>query len=85
MKVIAIKAGYDGLCVRDPEALEDGAPVVFDMPDGSKGSWFVEVDESGRPLEDLPKKKKDKSIPGAGPAKGSQQVDRAYPKGQAEA
>jgi hypothetical protein len=87
MRVIAIKAGYDGLAVRDPETLEDGAPVVFDMPEGSKGTWFVEVDESGRPLVDLPKKVKDKTIPGAGPKKGSQQLDRPdrnYPQGQSE-
>jgi len=83
MKVLAIKAGYDGLCVRDPETMPHDM-LVFDVPEGSTGSWFVECDEDGRPLEALPKVKKDKTIPGAGPAKGSQMKgpDRQFPNGQ---
>lgn len=89
MKCIAIQRGYDGTSVRDPEELDPytKAPAIFEMPDGAKGTWFVECDDEGRPLVELKKTKpvKNKEIPGAGPAKGSQlekPVDRQYPKGQ---
>lgn len=79
MRVIAIKAGYDGRRFRDPEALEDGRPVVFEMPDLRPGqkpaSWYVEVDEEGNPLKAVPKKPKAQgqpAVPGQGPAKGAE-------------
>lgn len=36
MKVIATKKGFDGKALREPGD-------VFDMPDGTKGSWFEPV------------------------------------------
>jgi hypothetical protein len=77
MRVIATDRGYDGLCLREPDAQEDGHPAVFDMPDGSKGKWFVEADENGVPLKPIEKAKPNKTVPGAGPAKGSQVKDTA--------
>jgi hypothetical protein len=76
MRVIAIATGYDGLMVRDPEAFENGKPVVFEMPDGAAGKWFTPVDDEGDPIAQLPKKPKvDKNAPvaGQGPKRGSQQ------------
>lgn len=79
MRVIAIKPGYDGRRYRDPDALEGGRPVVFEMPDPKPGerpgSWFVEVDENGDPKKAIPRKPKaqgQQSVPGQGPAKGSE-------------
>lgn len=74
MRVIAIEVGYDGLCVRHPDAMDTltGAPMVFDMPDGAKGSWFVEADEDGKPLVERAKVRKSADVPGAGPKPGSQ-------------
>lgn len=82
MRVMATKAGYDGFRVRDPETMNH-EDLFFEMPEGAEGTWFVPVDENDRPLKALPKEKKDKRIPGAGPAKGSQmQPDRQFPNGQ---
>ena len=38
MKVIATKTGFDGKRVRN-------AGDEFEMPDGSKGSWFVSAEK----------------------------------------
>jgi len=54
MRVIATKEGHDGVVIRRPGD-------EFDMPDGSKGSWFEPV-----PAE--PKPKKAKAAPEAPPA-----------------
>jgi hypothetical protein len=81
---MAIKAGYDGFRVRDPETMS-GEDLIFEMPDGMTATWFVEVDENDKPIKAIPKEKKDKRIPGAGPAKGSQMIaepDRSFPNGQ---
>ena len=75
MQVIAIERGYDGICVREPDAIDPytGKPQMFDMPDGATGSWFVEVDQHGDPLQELaPKPRPDSTPPGAGPKPGSQ-------------
>lgn len=76
MRVIAIKEGYDGVQFRDPAARnEDGQPVVFEMPDGQRSSWFVEVDDEGKPLTPIkkePKKRGREGIPGQGPERGAQ-------------
>lgn len=73
MRVIAIDRGYDGLCVREPDAIDTltGNPLVFDMPDGAKGSWFVEADEDGKPLVERAKVRKSTDVPGAGPKPGA--------------
>ncbi len=42
MRVIATGKGYDGLNVR-----EEGDE--FEMPEGAKGSWFIPLDEDGKP------------------------------------
>lgn len=73
MRCIALEEGYDGICVRRPDAVdEDKNPVVFDMPDGSEAddgsSWFTEVNEDGKPVKALAKKVK-RGVPGAGPSK----------------
>jgi hypothetical protein len=39
MRVIATKAGFDGRRLR-------AAGDEFDMPEGSKGSWFVPVQKA---------------------------------------
>lgn len=82
MRAIAIKDGHDGLIVRSPDARdEDGKAVVFEMPDGATGTWFVEVDEDGKPVSPLPKKEKaSKVIPGQGPVRGSQMTGSAKAK-----
>lgn len=79
MRVIAIDRGYDGLCVREPDAVDalTGGPVVFDMPDGAEGGWFVEADEDGKPLVERPKVAKSRDVPGAGPKPGSQLKHKA--------
>lgn len=41
MKVIATKVGFDGKRVRQPGD-------EFDMPEGSKGSWFVPADDKAK-------------------------------------
>lgn len=65
MLVIAIERGYDGTVIREP-----GGPA-FEMPDGTKGSWFVLCDDDGKPLKPLaPKVKRGHEIPGAGPKPG---------------
>ena len=47
MKVIATKRGYDGVVVR-----EEGEE--FEMPDGSKASWFLPT-EGSKPARAKPK------------------------------
>ena len=39
MRVIATKPGFDGRKVRQPGE-------EFDMPEGSKGSWFAQVQKT---------------------------------------
>lgn len=86
MRVIAIKPGYDGLQFRDPGHFEDGRPVVFEMPDGAPGSWFVPVDDEGKPLAVIKQEPKRKGeVPGAGPKKGSQMQLPGANKAAAEA
>lgn len=51
MKVIATKQGWDGKAIRNPGD-------EFDMPDGSKASWFANVD---KPKADKPKADKQKA------------------------
>ncbi len=54
MRVIAKKTGFDGRKIRQPGE-------EFDMPEGSKGSWFVpaqkveskKVKETAEPGKDL--------------------------------
>lgn len=46
MKVIATKTGFDGKRIRNPGD-------EFEMPDGSKASWFVPVEAKA---ETKPKK-----------------------------
>lgn len=48
MRVIATAVGYDGICVRQPGE-------EFDMPDGSKGSWFATVKPGKKPKPEEPK------------------------------
>jgi len=55
MRVTATKEGFDGAVMRRPGE-------EFDMPDGSKGSWFEPV-----PAEPV-KPKKAKAAPDAPPA-----------------
>lgn len=61
MLCVALKPGFDGQWARaphhriraphpvDPKAAPIERPEVFDMPDGSSGSWFVAADDAGRP------------------------------------
>ena len=44
MKFIATKRGYDGFKV-----IEEGEE--FEMPEGSKGSWFTPVDAAPKPAK----------------------------------
>ena len=50
MRVKANALGFDGTDLRQPGDL-------FDMPDGTEGSWFDEVDANDNPLPKKPKKK----------------------------
>lgn len=77
MLVIAIERGYDGEVVREPGAVHsNGQPVIFKMPDEAKGSWFVQCDETGKPLKPIPSKiKRGHEVPGAGPKPGSGATD----------
>lgn len=42
MRVIATARGYDGINLRE-------VGEEFDMPDGSKGSWFTPVEPEEKP------------------------------------
>ena len=69
MRALAIERGYDGAVLREPGD-------SFEMPDGSRGSWFVECDEDGNPLKPLePKKRRGHAVPGAGPKPGEAAKD----------
>lgn len=76
MRVIAVEQGYDGLMVRSPDAFDaEGKPIVFEMPDGATGKWFVPVDENDKPVAPIKAKAKAKHgdpVPGQGPKRGSQ-------------
>lgn len=50
MKVIAIATGFDGRQLREIDS-------VFEMPEGSKGTWFVPYEEE-EPVKQKPSKAK---------------------------
>ena len=54
MKVIATKRGFDNVTIR-----EEGDE--FDMPNGSKGSWFKPVGKPDKKSEQVEKTEADKT------------------------
>lgn len=56
MRVIAIQPGYDNVTLRKPGE-------VFEMPDGSKGSWFKPEPKAVEDHKDHPEKVKPKYKP----------------------